>query len=399
MTGNGLRPVSDATKLADIPCTLDGNVGTTGQKEAHIASLKAENSTLHIKLGSVSAQLAAAQEAAVYFRGLFLAHSSRLHLPAFQLAKPAHQEASAERQAKLQTLSAAQRLAQERSTTLTDAEKTEEAADGAMRHTQSAHELHEAESRVQQLTSLITSLRAQVTQLAAELNKAHAASAQAALAFAEQSAQQQQQQHEPHDKDMSNVDHQSLPDGNAPDVGSAAQQASSEPANDVDSIPKAAGVVDSNAQYDAEDEAANKDRPDPVEAMGAAGYMQHAFDGANNFSIPSLGSKRRTMADTTSSTTPGKIALPQTHHEYQIPALHLRSDMVQQMQMDLTLKNDMINKQAAQITQQAVKMSGQKLVVQQLQATIKAWELPALLFDVRLLMTKVHFLMLATRDL
>jgi len=76
--------------------------------------------------------------------------------------------------------------------------------------------------------------------------------------------------------------------------------------------------------------------------------------------------------------------------QLQIPALHAQDDVrLQQLQRDLDSKDQVIMQQAAEITNHALKASGQKLKMQQLQTQLRARELAWLLFEIRLVPTRV----------
>ncbi len=80
---------------------------------------------------------------------------------------------------------------------------------------------------------------------------------------------------------------------------------------------------------------------------------------------------------------------PQTD-QLQIPALHAQDDVrLQQLQRDLDSKDQVIMQQAAEITNHALKASGQQLKLQQLQTQLRARELAWLLFEIRLVPTRV----------
>ena len=76
-------------------------------------------------------------------------------------------------------------------------------------------------------------------------------------------------------------------------------------------------------------------------------------------------------------------------HDPRIPAVNAGQGQLQGLQTELESKQEVIEKQAADITDAAVKMSAQQGVVQQLRADLRAKELAALLFHVRLVPTKV----------
>ena len=81
---------------------------------------------------------------------------------------------------------------------------------------------------------------------------------------------------------------------------------------------------------------------------------------------------------------------PQTD-QLQIAALHAHDDVrLQQLQRDLDSKDQVIMQQATQITNHALKASGQTLKLQQLQTQLRARELAWLLFEIRLVPTRVN---------
>ncbi len=76
--------------------------------------------------------------------------------------------------------------------------------------------------------------------------------------------------------------------------------------------------------------------------------------------------------------------------QLQIAALHAQDDVrLQQLQRDLESKDQVIMQQAAAITNHALKTSGQTLKLQQLQTQLRARELAWLLFEIRLVPTRV----------
>ena len=81
---------------------------------------------------------------------------------------------------------------------------------------------------------------------------------------------------------------------------------------------------------------------------------------------------------------------PQTD-QLQIAAMHAHDDVrLQQLQRDLDSKDQVIMQQATQITNHALKASGQTLKLQQLQTQLRARELAWLLFEIRLVPTRVN---------
>ena len=73
----------------------------------------------------------------------------------------------------------------------------------------------------------------------------------------------------------------------------------------------------------------------------------------------------------------------------QIPAVRAGQSQLQELQKELESKQQVIESQAADITDAAVKMSAQQGMMQRLRADLRARELAALLFHVRLVPTKV----------
>ena len=85
----------------------------------------------------------------------------------------------------------------------------------------------------------------------------------------------------------------------------------------------------------------------------------------------------------------GAYTDPQTD-QLQIAALHAHDDVrLQQLQRDLDSKDHVIMQQATQITNHALKASGQTLKLQQLHTQLRARELAWLLFEIRLVPTRV----------
>ncbi len=81
--------------------------------------------------------------------------------------------------------------------------------------------------------------------------------------------------------------------------------------------------------------------------------------------------------------------------QLQIAALHVQDGVsLQQLQRDIESKDQVIMQQAAEITNHALKASGQTLKLQQLQTQLRARELAWLLFEIRLVPTRVSQLVI-----
>ena len=80
---------------------------------------------------------------------------------------------------------------------------------------------------------------------------------------------------------------------------------------------------------------------------------------------------------------------PKDNAHPQIAAVHAQDLSLQQLQRDLESKDQLILKQAAQITEHALKAGGHQDEVQRLQTQLKTRELASLLFGVRLVPTRV----------
>lgn len=119
---------------------------------------------------------------------------------------------------------------------------------------------------------------------------------------------------------------------------------------------------------------------------------------------PSPNGKTVPIIDQTSIDTPAKRAvhklsrtdsrelhtLPQTdNHDIQIPAVRAGQEQLQELQTEVHSKEMVIQRQAAELTTAAVKMTAQQGILQQLQSAAKCRELATLLFHVRLVPTKV----------
>lgn len=80
---------------------------------------------------------------------------------------------------------------------------------------------------------------------------------------------------------------------------------------------------------------------------------------------------------------------PKDNAHPQIAAVHAQDLNLQQLQRDLESKDQLILKQAAQITEHALKAGGHQDEVQRLQTQLKTRELASLLFGIRLVPTRV----------
>ena len=104
---------------------------------------------------------------------------------------------------------------------------------------------------------------------------------------------------------------------------------------------------------------------------------------------PQTPAKTRSQAMAHTSSKQPHTQAQTDDHSPQISAVHAWQKQLQKLQEELESKEQVVEQQAADITDAAVKMSAQQGVLQQLRAELRANELAALLFHVRLVPTRV----------
>ena len=321
---------SHRARLAHMRRAL-GEAGseTTLTADGQATGHQSENSALQLQLASFSAQLAAAEEAVTFFRGLCLAES-RARMLAVPLAKSAL-HAAADRQGQSANGQGQSAHGQGQSVN---------------RHSQSDSSGNDHSSAADRVKSSVTTQRSPSADNveASEADNVDSPDA---------------------DSDCSPATVQSsvLATHSTADESTATAQmgTSADPQAKSDMIAAAAAAATPRQTHDTYR---------PLQSSAPA-----KSEGVASFPYPSKGDKTpRTDAET---------------DMIQIPALHLQSSDLQRLQRELSTKNDTIQDQGRQITEHAVKSSGQKVLIQQLRATVQAWELPALLFNISMLPTKV----------
>lgn len=202
----------------------------------------------------------------------------------------------------------------------------------------------------------------------------------------------------------------------------AASQAAAQGSNAPDSVAaqeSTSALTESSAF--AED-SANDDRSNIIADIHAADTMKTADENSTSAELHQTINqaqthdqvqtypKAQTHDKNQTRTQAQKLSLSDSHHalsspaalakagahsdshtdQLQIAALHAQEDVrLQQLQRDLDSKDQVIMRQAADITNHALKASGQTLKLQQLQTQLRARELAWLLFEIRLVPTRV----------
>ena len=366
----------------------EAGVETVSRADAHSAQLHTENALLKLQVSSLSAQLTAAQQSSTYFKKLFFS-ASRQRVAADHRARSAAQATARDLQAQNSTVpkqeavdknttsinkgsvtvgkdppavtsadpssdTSASRAAASSSTAVASA--TEAAPDMVL---STAHKLRlSAEMRVHELSSANASLQGKLRRVTADLEQAETKIDKQDIKFCQADKMRQRAQ-----EDLSGV---------AAERNRLLHLVS-------DLLPEQAQLPTQAVQ----DTNTSKDVPE------GDCFQQTSPSG------------RPAMQDQILTQTPAKHATqvstkqPQTlnqtdKHDLQIPAVRAGQGQLQELQQELQCKQDMIERQAADITDAATKMSAQQGVVQQLRADLRARELPALLFHVRLVPTKVN---------
>ena len=333
---------------------------TTFTADAQTTTHESENGALHLQLASLSAQLLAAEEAIAFFRGLYLTES-RARMLAVQLAKSAL-HAAADRQGQ-----AANRQVQSADGQGQSANRHSQSLRAGHGHssavTQHSLEADEVESpAIAQCTSPAHNVEASETDsIDSPATALHAADSDHSSAAVKRNAVADS------DHIAATVQSFALATHSTADVGIATAQFSI-PAEFKAKSDLAAAATAAHTPRQSSDNYRPLQSSTPAKSEGAA-----------SFAYPSQGDKTsRTETET---------------DMIQIPALHLQSNDLQRLQRELNIKDDTIQEQRRQITEHAVKLSGQKVLLQQLKAKVQAWELPALLFDTGVLPTKVSLLL------
>ena len=377
----------------------EAGVETVSRADAHSAQLHAENASLRLRVSSLSAQLTAEQQSSLYFRKLFFS-TSRQRVASDHRAKSALRPAAArDPQAKNSTVpkqesvekkitsinkgsgtvgkdspsvSSADPLSESNASTAAASSSTAAAATEAAPATataagpgtalSTAHKLRlSAEMRVHELSSANASLQGRLQRVTADLEQAETKIDKHEIKFVQADKMRQRAQ-----EDLSGV---------AAERNQLLHLVS-------DMLPKQAQVNPLPTQT-VQDTSTYKDVPEgdcfqQTSPSGRPATQDQIFTQTPAKHAPQASTKQpHTLTQT-------------DKHDLQIPAVRAGQGQLQELQQELQLKQDMIERQAADITDAAVKMSAQQRVVQQLRADLRARELPALLFHVRLVPTKVN---------
>lgn len=373
----------------------EAGVETVSRADAHSAQLHTENALLKLRVSSLSAQLTAAEQSSLYFRKLFFSQS-RQRVAADHKAKSALRQAAAkDLQAKnstvpgqesvdkctksiekslgtvrkdLSTVSSADPSAETSASTAAASSSTAAASTEAAPATASeaargralstAHKLRlSAEMRVHELSSANASLQGKLQRVTADLEQAETKIDKHEIKFFQADKMRQRAQ-------------ESL-------TGVAAER------NRLlhlvsDLMPEQAQVPTQAVQ----DTSTSKDVPEGDCSRQTSPSGESATQDQISTQTPA---KHATQASTKQPHT-----VTQTdEHDLQIPAVRAGQGQLQELQNELQFKQEEIERQAANITDAAMKMSAQQGMVQRLRADLRARELPALLFHVRLVPTKV----------
>ena len=394
---------SRQAKLGKMRKALEeAGMETVSRADAHASQLEAENKALRVQVSSLSLQLTAAQQSSAFFRRLLFTESrkrfaadkrakSALQQTAAQPLKsavPTHEvsktqdknniNGSATAEAGTSTASYANPSSDANASTAgagistaaasnstaaasTDAAPATATEAAPRRALSTAHTLRlSAEMRVQELSSANASLQRRLKETSADLQQAEAKMGKQDIKFFQADKMRQRAQ-----EDLSGV---------------AAER------NHL--LRLVSDLLPEQAQANSL----------PIPANQDTGTYKDMPDG--NCLQQALPSEVQVTPDQIFPQTPIKTrAQAQSHHDMkqfqtdnhnpQIPAVHAWQGQLYQLQEELASKQEVIERQAADITDASVKMIAQQGMVQQLQADLRARELAALLFHVRLVPTRV----------
>ena len=398
---------SRQAKLTNMRKALEeAGVETVSRADAHASQLEAENKALRVQVSSLSSQLTAAQQSSAFFRRLLFTESrkrfaadkranSGLQQTAAQSLKsavPKHEvsntqdkntsNGSATAEAGTSTASsvnpssdtnaspagagistaAASNSTAAASTDAAPATATEAAPSRAL---STAHTLRlSAEMRVQELSSANASLQRRLKETSADLQQAEAKMGKQDIKFFQADKMRQRAQ-----EDLSGV---------AAERNHLLRLVS-------DLLPEQAQANSLPSPAD-QDTGTHKDMPD-------GNCLQQALPSEVQVTpdqiFPQTPIKTRAQAQSHHDMKQFQTSKQTDNHNPQIPAIHAWQGQLHQLQEELASKQEVIERQAADITDASVKMIAQQGMVQQLQADLRARELAALLFHVRLVPTRV----------
>lgn len=368
----------------------EAGVETVSRADAHSAHLQAEHATLQFRIGFLSAQLTAAQQSADYFRKLFFCES-RQRCAAVKKAESAcrqqrgvagHATADINGVPKQEPVSGQSSLTGTDSATAgasastaaassptTSATDTMPAAaagsdSATARMLSTAHKLRlSAEMRVQELSTENASLHDRLKATLTQLEQAQVKISRQDTAFAQAHKMRQRAE-----EDLS---------------GTAAE------CNQLRRV--VSGLIPNQAQLSTlTSPTASAIRTDDLPDADCLLQRLHSgFQATPNQTTRQMLTRHPQQAlrfDTTKQPNP----MTQTHkQESQISAVHAGHSQLQDLHKELESKKVVIQRQAADITDAAVKMAYLQGTLQQLQAALRAKELAALLFHVRLHPTQV----------
>ena len=367
----------------------EAGVQTVSCAEAHSAQLQSENDTLRFRIGCLSAQLTAAQQSSDFFRKLFFCESKQ-RCAAVKKAKTAYQQGGATRHAttnntgpKQEPVGVQSSLTDTDSATAGASVSTAAASSAATSDTDTvpgaatesesasakilttANKLRlSAETRVQELSSENASLRDRLTAALAQLEQARVKVDRQDTAFAQ--ADKMRQRAEQH---LSGV---------AAERNQLRRVVS-------DLIPEQA-QLGSRTSPTASAICTDNDMPD-VDSFPQT--LRSGAQATPHQTTRQTLTMRQPQALMFDSTKQPKLTIQTHDHDSQISAVHAGHSQLQDLHKELESKEEVIQRQAADITDAARKMSAQQGMVQQLQAALQARELAALLFHVRLVPTRV----------
>ena len=390
---------SRQAKLAKMRKALEeAGVDTVSRADAHATHVEAENKALRLQVSSLTAQLTAAQQSSAFFRRLFFAQS-RKRVAAEKRIKATLQQAAAQTlntavpeqesvdtldnntsntsataEADTSTTSSAKSLTETNASTAvagtsTAATSTETAPAGATevalsRAVSIAHKLRlSAESRVSELASANASLQGILKKVSADLQQAETKIDKQDTKFFQADKMRQRAE-----EDLSGV---------AAERNRLLRLVSGLPPEQVQAN-RLPSTTDQETKTNEEMPNTDFQQASPCEEQGTPDQT-----------YPLTPAKTRPQASAYADTAQLHTLEQTDKNDAQIPAIHAGLGQLQELQQELENQQEVIERQAADITHAAVKMSAQQGVVQQLRADLRARELPALLFHVRLVPTRV----------
>lgn len=353
---------------------------------AHSAHLQAENGTLWLRVSSLTAQLTAAQQSSAFFKKLFFCESKK-RSAAVRRAEPACQQGVATGQTKAinNRLQKQDSVGVHSSLAGTDSATAGASASTAAASlaTNSATDTIPTASTKSEFASARTLATAHKLRLSAEARVRELSSENASLRDRLMAALAQ------HDQAQSKIDRQNTAFAQAHKMCQRAEEDLSGVAAERNQLQRV--VSDLTAEQARLSNltistAIDNDMPD------AGCLMQTLHSGIQ-------ATPDHTARQTPIETLPQALALNrtkefkptrQTHdQDSQISAVHAGQNRLQDLHEQLESKEEVIQRQAADITDAAVKMSMQQGKLHQLQAALRSRELAALLFHVRLVPTRV----------